>query len=172
MKKNGMILMGWCGFALACISMLGCTQPQVQAVATQAGMVASVLWIGADNPTPDQKLVAATIVYQVKKSSATISASNSTYYAVLSPVIDAYIAKNVVSNQVAIAKITEIWVLTSIDTMFAMNTSWMGNVSMVSIGVTSFCDGAQVGLGLPADSPAIKAITQGSKARKVALKLK
>jgi hypothetical protein len=143
---------------------VGCTPQQVAVVAQQAGVASIVTWISVDNPTDAQKAVASEIVTTVK-SNASLVAAGASYYATLSPVIDGYIEKSVPENSRPLARLASGWVLTGIDTFFAMYPKYAEDATQALAVVNAFCDGAKVGLSMAKDDPVIKAATRGSTER-------
>lgn len=155
--------------AMAFVFSSGCTPQQIQTVATQAGIASIVTWIGVDNPTDAQKATAGQVV-SVIKSNTTVIAQGGSYYVALYPVITEYINKHVPEQSRAIAILAGGWVLTGIDTFFAMYPKYMSDSEQAAKIVGSFCDGVLIGLSMSRDNPVIQAATRGStdqvKARK------
>lgn len=133
---------------------------QVKVIAQQAGIASVATWIGVDNPSADQKAVAAEIV-GVIKSNAVLVVAGSSYYEVLNPVVSTYVDSKVKEQYRPIAKLAGGWVLTGVDTFFAMYPQYGSNTTFAVEVVGSFCDGATLGLAMTKDDPVIKAATRG-----------
>jgi hypothetical protein len=149
---------------VAGLAIAGCTQQQVQAVAQQAGIASIVTWISVDNPTDAQKATVSGIVDVIKTNAAQVVQGGS-YYSALVPVVSTYIDKYVPVQSKPIATLASGWVLTGIDTFFAMYPQYAGNAAQAVGVVNSFCDGAKVGLAMSRDNPVVQAATRGSEQR-------
>ena len=161
MRKS--IIWAFAALSAIVVAITGCTPAQTAAVAQQAGMASAVIWVATDNPTPAQKIVASTVVSVIASNAAGVT--NGSYYAALSPAVDAYIAKNVNVNDQAIAELASGWALTGIDTFFAMNPKCLSNANQASSFVQAYCVGAKAGLALTKDNPVAKAAMQASAKR-------
>ena len=164
--KVGKLFVALAATALMGLTIVGCTQQQVVVVAQQAGVASIVTWISVDNPTDAQKAVAAQVITIVKSNAASVTAGAS-YFMTLNPVLNEYITKLVPLQSQPIAKLSGGWVLTGIDTFFAMYPKYATNATYALQIVNSFCDGAEMGLAMSKDDPVIKAATQGAKERAV-----
>jgi len=147
--------------AVVCLTGCKLSNAQVKAIAQQAGIASAAMWIGIDNPTIDQKIVANDVV-GIIKTNASIVASGASYYVVLNPVISTYIDKNVQDQYKPIAKLAGGWVLTGVDTFFAMYPQYASNTTFAAEVVGAYCDGASIALAMSSDDPVIKAATRGS----------
>lgn len=143
---------------------VGCTKDQVVAIARQAGTVAAVSWVAADNPSADQKTLAVQVVAVIKSNAASVS-TGMTYYAALTPVVNTYVDKSVPAKDQAIARLASSMVLTGVDTFFAMYPEYAADSTTALQVVSSFCDGAQVGMAMSKDSPVMRAAMQGAAQR-------
>jgi hypothetical protein len=144
--------------------MPGCNQQQINVVSQQAGIVAVATWMSVDNPTDEQKVAASGIVALIKEKSSMV-VSNTSYYSVLMPLVNDYIATKVQPKDRLICRLAGGWVLTGIDTLMAMNPSWMNKQAIAAGAVNSFCDGTIIGLGMTRDNPVIQAAMKSSAAR-------
>lgn len=148
------------GAALCAVVIAGCTLSlaQKQAIAKTAGTTAVAIWRGTDNPSAEDLANASAVVEVIRNACSTNSgAAGSGYYERLYPVAADYIAKNVAAEKQPMALLGAGAVLSGIDMMFAMNPEWATKTSDATAIVGSFCEGAQVGLSMPASSPVIQA---------------
>ena len=116
--------------AVACIAIVGCTLTMAQkvAIARQAGIASAVTWMGVDNPSADQIATAKQVATLIRDNTCTnCSDSAGSYYATLYPLADDYITKNVKPEQQAMARLGAAWMLSGIDTYFAMNPDSAAN---------------------------------------------
>lgn len=148
----------------ASVLFVGCTKEQIALIAQQAGIASIATWVGVDNPSDDQKIVAADIVNVVKAKSESVAAGES-YYESLSLVLNEYITTKVAANYQPLARLTSGWVLTGIDTFFAMYPKYADDAKTAAVVVSAFCDGAQIGLSMARNHPVIKAATRDAEAR-------
>ena len=149
---------------LSALLFSGCTEDQVVAIARQAGTVAAIGWIQADSPSVEQKAVAAQVVALIKTNTTNI-ATGTTYYASLTPIINAYIDGNVAAKDRAITRLASSAVLTGVDTLFALYPQYKADSSVALRVMSSFCDGAQIGMAMSSDSAVMKAAMQGTAQR-------
>lgn len=152
--------------ALSCFWLAGCTTQEAQVAAQQAGMVSVITWISIDNPTDEQKVVAAEVVAVVKTGAVSVVQGES-YFATLSPMVSKYVDQYVPVQSKAIAMMASGIVLSGIDAFFAMHPEHASSVDQALQVVNSFCDGAQAGLSMKKDSPVIRAATRGATERAV-----
>lgn len=170
MNKMMKTVMGALGVLFITAFMPGCNQQQINIVSQQAGVVAVATWMSVDNPTDEQKAAANGVVTLIKEKASMVT-SNASYYAVLMPLVNEYIAKSVQPKDRLICRLAGGWVLTGIDTLMAMNPEWMNKQAIAAGAVSSFCDGAGMGLGMSRDNPVIKAAMKSSKARTAILEM-
>jgi len=159
-------LVAWCSSVLAVVAVLfvgaGCTEQQMEMVAQQAGVSAVAAWYYSSPSMPSTELKAAAgDVLSLVRSKVTLVSQGQSYNQVLYPVAVEYISKYVPENQRLGCSLAIGWVLTGIDTMMAMHPEWAANQQTASKIVVAFCNGAFQGLGLPQNSPIIKAVEHG-----------
>jgi len=141
----------------------GCTPTQQAAVAKQLGIAAAVTWVGIDNPSLEDMATVKSIVEIIGQASCTNCTENSSYYARVYPIVDDYISVKVKENQQPMARLGAAFILTSLDTGFAMNPTWGQNATLAASIVESFCSGAELGLGMaPSSSVMVAAKRQGA----------
>jgi len=157
MKK---IIAGIAGL-LAVATIVGCTLTlaQEKAIAKQLGVASAVTWIGLDNPDQEDIQVAKTVSGFIATASQGVG-SNSTYYAEIYPLAEAYIEKSIATNKQPVAKLSAAYLLTGIDTALAMNPTWKSNQDKVTQIVSSYCEGFSSGLNMSGIDPVYKAATQ------------
>ena len=166
MRKS--IIGAFVALSAVVIAITGCTPEQTAMVAQQAGMASAVAWVSIDNPSDSQKAVASAVVVAIASNAASVT--NGSYYATLSPVVNAYIAKNVKPQDQVVAELASGWALTGIDTFFAMNPKYLSDSDQALTFVKSYCVGAEFGLALTKDSPIMKAAMQAADKRSVLTK--
>ena len=164
MKIRNKLLAAMTALVATAFLYVGCTPEQVNIVAQQAGMASVVVWISVDNPTVNQKVSVISTI-QFIKNNATQAIPETTYYVALSPVVNSYITQHVSPQSQPMAMLASGWVLTGIDTFFAMYPDYASNSATATKVVSSFCDGAIAGLSLTNDSLVLEAAMQGAKKR-------
>lgn len=150
----------------------GCTPQQQQAVSKQLGIAAAVTWIGIDNPNSEDIAAVRGVVSVIQELSCTNCTIDSSYYARVYPLVDDYITNNLKPNQQPVARLGSAFILTSLDTAFAMNPNWKENVDTASAMVTSFCQGVDIGLAMAPTDPVMIAAKRGISVRAVSGKIK
>jgi len=169
MRKSLVICASAVLAAAACFTGCKLNESQISAIANQAGIASVALWIGVDNPSSDQKVVATEMVNVIKENASTVVAGAS-YYEVMSPMINTYIDSNVNEQYKLIARLAGGWVLNGVDMFFVMYPTYSTNATASAKIVGSFCDGAIIALAMASDDPIIKAASRGmadsAKARK------
>ena len=145
---------------------IGCTEDQEKAVARQLGIASAVTWIGTDNPSTNDIATAKQVAIFIRDASTNVTDSaNTSYYAVLYPVVDKYITEKVELNKQPAARLAAAWMLTGIDTAFAMNPSWAKKQASADKIVNAFCDGFIIGLNMAPTDPVVKAATRQTSVR-------
>lgn len=160
MKKLMLICAAVAGIA-------GCTLTldQQKATARLLGTAAAATWIGTDKPTPEDIKTMQGVVAQIQAACCTNCTESGTYTERVMPVVDTYIAAKVPAERQAMARLGAGAVLSGLDLMFAMNPEWKAKADNASSIAEAFCEGAQAGLALPADSPIIAAACGQTKVR-------
>jgi len=144
-----------------------CTPQQQQAVSRQLGIAAAVTWIGIDNPSSEDIGAVRGVVGVIQELSCTNCTTDSSYYAIVYPLVDDYITSNLKPNQQPVARLGAAFVLTSLDTAFAMNPKWKENVDTTTLMVTAFCQGVDAGLAMAPTDPVMIAAKRGVPVRAV-----
>ena len=136
-----------------------CTPEQGIAVSKQLGIAAAVGWIGTDNPSAEDIANMKSVLTVIRDNSTNVTAGAS-YYALVYPVADKYIGEKIKPEQQPMARLGAAWLLSGIDTAFAMNPSWAEKQSNAVKFVQSFCDGALIGLNMAPSDPVIQAASR------------
>lgn len=170
MKKLMSVMLA---FGLVCL-ISGCTPEQQKAVAKQLGIASAVTWIGIDNPTQEDIDTVKTVVGVIKEACCTNCSENGTvsYYATAYPFVDQYITDKIEPNQQPMARLGAAFILTSLDTAFAMNPSWGENSGKALVMIEAYCEGAELGLSMAPGDPVRVAATRQAGLRVSTLKLK
>ena len=132
---------------------LGCTPEQQKAIAKQLGLASAVSWIGIDNPQPEDIATVKTVVTVIQTACCTDCSDADSYYARAYPIVDQYITEKVPANKQAMARLGASFILTSLDTAFAMNPSWKANSDTATGIIVAYCEGVSNGLSLSASNP-------------------
>lgn len=157
--------------AVACAVIVGCTLTMTQkiAIARQAGIASAVTWRGVDNPSADQIATAKQVATLIRDSTCTnCSPSSGSYYATLYPLADDYITEHVKPEQQPMARLGAAWLLSGIDTYFAMNPESAAKQDEATQLASAFCDGFITGLNMAPTSAAVRA-AQGQVSVRVKL---
>ncbi len=162
MKK----MMGLLAALVMIVGIVGCTEEQEKAIARQLGIASAVTWIGTDNPSTNDIATAKQVAVFIRDASTNVTDSaNTSYYTVLYPVVDKYITEKVEPNRQPVARLAAAWMLTGIDTAFAMNPKWAEKQSSAGKIVNAFCDGFIIGLNMAPTDPVVKAATRQTSVR-------
>lgn len=145
--------------AVGAVAIAGCTLTldQQKAVARQLGTAAAVTWIATDNPSAEDIAAMKDVVAKIQAAACTNCSTDTSYYARVYPVVDEYITANVKPDQQAMARLGAAFLLSGMDTAFAMNPEWKADADNAAVLVEAFCEGANAGLMLPADSSVLAA---------------
>ena len=146
---------------------IACTPEQQTAVSRQLGIAAAVTWVGIDNPSAEDIGAVKGVVNVIQELSCTNCSENTSYYASLYPLVDEYISSKVEINQQPMARLGASFVLTSLDTAFAMNPTWKENANTATSMVRAFCEGVNIGLSMTPTDPVMIAARQGIAVRSV-----
>ena len=146
-------------------TLVGCTPKQGQAIAKQLGIVGAVTWIGTDNPSTNDIETVKMVTTYVRDVATNIVVASNTYYVAIYPLADKFIVEKVKPAQQPLARMGVAWLLTGIDTAFAMNPSWVEKEDVAGVMVVSFCDGFIVGLSMPSSNSVARAAAQQTSVR-------
>lgn len=161
MKK----LMSMLAALAVCFYIVGCTPEQEKATAKQLGLAAAVTWVSVDNPTQEDIASMKGVITKIQEACCTNCSTDVSYYARVYPLVDEYITANVKPASQPMARLGAGFLLTSMDTAFAMNPSWKANTDKATAIVESFCEGAQSGLVLAPTDPVVVAANQAKTVR-------
>ena len=145
---------------------VACTPQQKQAVARQLGIAAAVTWMGVDNPKPADVVAVKGVLTVIEDACCTNCGDGAiSYYQTVYPLADQYISEKVDPAQQPMARLGAAYVLTSLDTAFAMNPKWSENANDGRLMIQAFCQGAQLGLAMAPTDPVMVAARRGLPVR-------
>jgi len=143
----------------------GCSLNQKKAIANQLGVAAAVTWIGIDNPSPETIATVKTVVDVIRIGCVNVGGENASYYLEVYPLSEEWIEANVKPELKPAAKLGAAFILTGLDTAFAMNSDWSSNTVEATAIASSFLNGVKVGLSLPINSPVLIAAKRQTPVR-------
>jgi hypothetical protein len=146
---------------------MGCdvSDSQQKMIARTAGMVAAATWRGIDNPSSDEIASMKIIVAKIQEACCTNCTDDASYYARVYPLVDEYITAKVKPADQAMCRLGAAFILTSMDTAFAVNPTWKKDADKTVAIIEAFCEGAQVSLSLPATDPIVRAAMRQTAVR-------
>ena len=146
----------------AVLGIAGCTPTlaQKQAVAKQLGTATAVTWIATDNPSAADIAATKQVVEQIREACCTNCSTDASYYARVYPIVDQYITEKVKPENQAKARLGAAFMLTGLDTAFAMNPEWKSKADDTTAIIDAYCDGLQVGLAMSSTDPVMQAATR------------
>ena len=149
MKKMLTILT--CGL----LFMTGCTEQQKKSVSKTSGIVAATTWRSIDNPDTNELAQMRYVVQYIQSNLSTNKVDS--YYNELYPKVTKVINTSIDSNQRPLCLLGASFILSSIDTLFAMHPEWKEDTNSVKDILSSFCDGVYVGLSYSNTDPVMQA---------------
>lgn len=140
---------------LMTIGIVGCTDPQIQMIAHNAGLGAAITWISYDNPNTNvTTLVKLTLDIVSEKADSVVTGM--TYTASLYPVVEEYVNDQLVDQAYKpIVLAGTLAMLNGIDLLFSIHPEWKTRQDLALKVATSFCQGAKQGLTLSGRDPII-----------------
>jgi len=169
MKREMLIAMS---IVIMSVAMLfsGCnvkTPEQVSALSQNSGMFVAIGWISFDNPSQEEIKAVSSVLDDVKSKALVIqtnSSSSDAYIELVYPDIEKIIDKKIGEKYRNTAKQGVLSLLGGIDMMFIKYPEWKEKQDFGIIAITSFVDGAKIGLSFDEKSETMV------KARGIAIK--
>lgn len=157
MKKtiSGIILTMIAAIGIAGIAGCKLTDDQVKIISKNAGLGAAVTWIAYDNPDTNATALVKDMLKVVSEKASGVQ-TGVTYTAAIYPEIEKLVATETFPKQYkSIVLAGSLAMLNGIDLLFALNPEWKAQEKLALNAVTSFCDGAKLGLTLSGRDPVI-----------------